>query len=198
MSFNAWTKNGCSRLINEQMAEALWVAVPCVHISLMWELRRTEDWLFCSPICTGDPLHLHISRKRLRREKKQKNKIKKKCNFLSCTEEVFAHSGSKLTTPSTRFRLVHWAHDTPLHGVCSAGNTRRVCKQLGWASVLFLQLFYLCFSPPSAHPAEWRNWMHPLGPVASMDSNEQLVTVNEEQAEEEERCLSDFFNNEKR
>lgn len=151
MSFNAWTKNGCSRLINEQMAEALWVAVPCVHISLMWELRRTEDWLFCLPICTGDPLHLHISRKRLRREKKNKKaKWKKKllkCNFLSCTEEVFAHSGSKLTTQSTRFRLVHWAHDTLLHGVCSAGNTRRVCKQLGWASVLFLQLFYLCYFP---------------------------------------------------
>lgn len=68
-------------------------------------------------------------------KKNKKKQNKKKCNFLSCTEEVFAHSGSKLTTPSTRFRLVHWAHDTPLHGVCSAGNTRRVCKQLGWASV---------------------------------------------------------------
>lgn len=40
--------------------------------------------------------------------------------------------------------------------------------------------------------------MHPLGPVASVDSNEQLVTVNKEQAEEEERPLSDRFNNEKR
>lgn len=125
----------------------------------------------------------HFQEKAEAWKKTKKKQNKKKCNFLSCTEEVFAHSGSKLTTPSTRFRLVHWAHDTPLHGVCSAGNTRRVCKQLGWASVLFLQLFYLCFSPPSAHHAEWRNWMHPLGPVASMDSNEQLVTVNEEQAE---------------
>lgn len=33
MNFNAWTRAGCSRLINEQMAGALWVAVPCVHIS---------------------------------------------------------------------------------------------------------------------------------------------------------------------
>lgn len=33
MNFNAWTRAGCSRLINEQMAGALWVAVLCVHVS---------------------------------------------------------------------------------------------------------------------------------------------------------------------
>lgn len=37
-----------------------------------------------------------------------------------------------------------------------------------------------------------------LAQAASMDSNEQLVTVNREQAEWEERPLSDLFNNEKR
>lgn len=40
--------------------------------------------------------------------------------------------------------------------------------------------------------------MHRLGPVASMDSNEQLMTMNKEQAEWEERPLSDLFYNEKR
>lgn len=57
--------------------------------------------------------------------------------------------------------------------------------------------FYKSFIFISLPPIR-RNWMQPLGPVASMDRNEQLVTVNKEQAVEEERLLSDVFNNEKR
>lgn len=60
MNSNARTRAGCSRLINEQMAGALWVAVLSVFTFRMWagEGWRRSDLLFQVAQVI---LHIHVS-----------------------------------------------------------------------------------------------------------------------------------------
>lgn len=69
-----------------------------------------------------------------------------------------------------------------------------ICKECSQAPDLFLPTFYLCYLPQLINSIR----MHWLGSMASMDSDEQLTSMNKERAEWEERPLSDLFYNEMR
>lgn len=127
---------GCSRLINEQMAGALWVARPCVQISHVGV--AASGGLFCLPICTGDPPHFEL---------RERNvsvgwKFLLKCYFLSYSE--CSRTFMVTTSPDNKTDL-----RTLYLGLCSLNRLIQLMvfttihKQLGQPSAPFLQVFYL-------------------------------------------------------
>lgn len=101
MNFNAWTRAGCSRLINEQMAGALWVAVPCDHISNVGVAASRGVIVLLADLHSWSPIFTRFQEEtKLRRKKMGLWGWNSSWSviFLSFRLSEVAHSGSK-TSP---------------------------------------------------------------------------------------------------